>query len=129
MNSKISSSVPTLDLSPFIHSGTDLEQRQKTARELAEYCHRNGCIGITGHGVSVELLERAFDMSKRLFDLSLEDKMKAPHPEGMTPHRGYSGFGREQGGAKGALDTNKRGLKEEVLRSADYKVRFKCPVV
>ena len=64
-------------------------------------------------------------MSKRLFDLSLEDKMKAPHPEGMTPHRGYSGLGREQGGAKGSLDTDEQGLKEEVLRSADYKVRLK----
>lgn len=71
-------------------------------------------------------------MSKRLFDLSLEDKMKAPHPEGMTPHpegmtphRGYSGFGRERGGATGPLDTEERGIEEEEgLRSADYKVRF-----
>ena len=118
-----------VDFSPFIHSGTDLERRQKTARELAECCHRKGCVGITGHGVSVELLERAFDMSKRLFDLSLEDKMKAPHPEGMTPHRGYSGLGREQGGAKGALDTDKRAFKEAVLGSADYKVRFKDQTV
>lgn len=61
-------------------------------------------------------------MSKRLFDLSLEDKMKAPHPEGMTPHRGYSGFGRERGGATGPLDTEERG--KEGLRSADCKVRF-----
>ncbi|CAF9917161.1 hypothetical protein IMSHALPRED_003480 [Imshaugia aleurites] len=39
----------------------------------------------------MELLERAFDMSKKLFDLPLEDKLKAPHPKIMTPHRGYSG--------------------------------------
>lgn len=125
MNSNISSSIPTVDFSPFMHSGTDPERRQQTARTLAECCHRNGWVGITGHGVSVELLERAFDMSKRLFDLSLEDKMKAPHPEGMTPHRGYSGFGRERGGATGPLDTEERGIEEEEgLRSADYKVRF-----
>ena len=124
MNSKISSSVPTVDFSPFIHSGTDLERRQKTARELAECCRRNGWVGITGHGVSGDLVVRAFDMSRRLFDLSREDKMKAPHPEGMTPHRGYSGLGREQGGAKGALDTDRRVLKHEVPSSADYKVRF-----
>ena len=125
MNLTIPCSVLTVDFSPFIYSGTDAERRQQTVRKLAECCYRNGCVGITGHRVSVELLERAFDMSKRLFDLSLKDKIKAPYPEGMTPYRGYSGLGREQGGAKGSLDIDEQGLKEEVLRSADYKVRLK----
>ena len=128
MGSNGDSSVPTVDFSPFIHHTSDPEQRLKTAIALAQCCHAHGCAGITGHGVPVELLESAFDMSKKLFDLSLEDKMKAPHPEGMTPHRGYSGLGREQAGAKGALDTDDEGRKEELLKTVDYKVLFSFKV-
>ena len=124
MGSKGDPCVPIVDFSAFIH-GVDTKQRQKTARVLAECCHLNGCVGITGHGVPMELLERAFKMSKRLFDLPLEDKLKAPHPEGVTPHRGYSGVGREQGGAKGALDTDDQEIKDSLLKTSDYKVRFK----
>ena len=120
MGSKGSSSVPVVDFSAFSY-GSDVERRERTARALAEYCHLNGFVGITGHGVPMELLERAFSMSKRLFDLPLEDKLKAPHPEGMTPHRGYSGVGREQAGAKGALDTDDKDKKDSLLKTSDYK--------
>ena len=123
MGSKGGFCVQVVDLSAFIY-GEDLEQREKTARVLADCCRLNGCVGITGHGVPMELLERAFVMSKRLFDLPLEDKLKAPYPEGMTPHRGYSGVGREKGGAKGALDTDDQETKISLLRASDYKVSF-----
>ena len=125
MGSKGGSCVPVVDLSAFTYRA-DIEQRQKTARVLAEHCRLNGCVGITGHGVPNELVERAFTMSKKMFDLPLEDKMKAPHPEGMTPHRGYSGIGREQGGAKGALDTDDQATKDSLLKSSDYKVCLKA---
>ena len=124
MGSKGGSCVPVVDLSAFT-SSVDIEQRKKTAKLLAECCRLNGCVGIIGHGVPMDLLERAFTMSQRLFSLPLEDKLKAPHPEGMTPHRGYSGVGREQGGAKGALDTEDQGTKDSLLKTFDYKVRFK----
>ena len=123
MGSKGGPCVPEVDLSAFI-SNTDIEQRKKTARLLAECCRLNGCVGIVGHGVPMELLGRAFTMSQRFFDLPLEDKLKAPHPEGMTPHRGYSGLGRERGGAKGALNTDDQGPKDSLLKTSDYKVCF-----
>ncbi|KAL9610530.1 MAG: hypothetical protein Q9167_004768 [Letrouitia subvulpina] len=56
----------------------------------------NGCHAITGHGVPPELLQQAFSLAKSLFNLPMEDKMKAPHPAGMTPHRGYSAPGKER---------------------------------
>ena len=124
MGSVGDSHVPIVDFSPFIH-GADPEM----ARVLAECCHLHGCVGITGHGVPGELLERAFDVSRRLFDLPLEDKLKAPHPEGMTPHRGYSGVGREQAGAKGAWDTDDREIKEALLKTSDYKVGFQKELI
>ena len=119
-----SKGVPIVDFSAFIHGGADPARRRETARVLAECCHLHGCVGVTGHGVPGELLERAFDVSRRLFDLPLEDKLKAPHPEGMTPHRGYSEVGREQAGAKGAWDTDDREIKDKLLKTVDYKVRF-----
>ncbi len=117
-------SVPIVDFSAFTR-GHDLAQQQITAKLLAEQCRRNGCVGIVGHGVPLELLARAFAVSKQLFDLPLEDKLKAPHPEGMTPHRGYSALGREKGGAKGALDAEDPGAKEALLKTSDYKVSVK----
>ena len=123
MGSTGASCVPVVDLSTFTY-GADVEQRERTARVLAECCRLNGCVGITGHGVPVELLERAFVMSRRLFDLPLEDKLKAPHPEGTTPHRGYAGVGKEQSGAKGTLDTDDPRVKASLLKTSDYKVCF-----
>ena len=123
MGSKGDPCVPVVDLSAFF-SNACIEERKKTARILAECCRLNGCAGIIGHGVPMELLGRVFTMSQEFFDLPLKDKLKAPHPEGMTPHRGYSGLGRERGGAKGALDTDDQGTKDSLLKTSDYKVRF-----
>jgi isopenicillin N synthase-like dioxygenase len=95
--------VPIVDVSPFA-SGGDLESRKKAAQDLAEKAHINGCVGISGHGVSPDLLEEAFAVTKKLFDLPYKEKMKAPHPDGPTPHRGYSGTGRERAAAKTATE-------------------------
>jgi hypothetical protein len=45
-------------------------------------------------------LWKAFNLAENLFNLLYEDKMKAPHPDGMVPHRGYSGMGRDNSAAK-----------------------------
>jgi len=66
-------SVPIIDLSPFT-SGGDLASRKQAARELAEKGHSNGSVGISGHGVPSDILERAFQITKKLFDLPYEDK-------------------------------------------------------
>ncbi|KAF2785925.1 putative leucoanthocyanidin dioxygenase [Melanomma pulvis-pyrius CBS 109.77] len=97
--------VPIVDISPFTSSDGDFELQKGTAQDLAEKGHINGCIGITGHGVSPELLAEAFAVAKKLFDLPYKEKMKAPHPDGPTPHRGYSGTGRERAAAKTEAET------------------------
>lgn len=113
--------VPIVDVSPFTSSGTFVS-RKKAAQDLAEKAHINGCIGISGHGVSLELLEEAFAVAKKLFDLPYEEKMKAPHPDGPTPHRGYSGTGRERAAAKTA--TEKWDGIEGEEKITDYKVQL-----
>ena len=115
--------IPTVDISAFTPDGS-ASSRERTAQDIARSCRTHGCIGITGHGVPPSLLAQAFATAQKLFDLPLEDKMKAPHPDGMTPHRGYSAASREQGAAKAAEDTDDRARKEELIKIKDYKVCF-----
>jgi hypothetical protein len=53
-------------------------------------------------------------------------RMKAPHPDGWVPHRGYSGIGTEQGGAKTASETDNEELKASLTKKIDYKVHGAC---
>ena len=121
MHSNGTDVIPTVDLSAFT-SGGDVQSREQAATELARCCRPHGCVAVTGHGVPSALLKEAFDMSKKLFDLPLEEKMKAPHPDAFRPHWGYSAIGRERGAAKGAMDTEDEKRKEELKRITDYKV-------
>lgn len=132
--------IPIVDLSAFT-SGGDLESRKQAARDFAEKCHPTGCIGISGHGVPADMLEKAFQVSKKLFSLPYEekyvqwalrfhypvakpdsDRMKAPHPKAFVPHRGYSGIGTEKGGIKTAAETDDKDLQASILKASDYKV-------
>jgi hypothetical protein len=49
--------------------------------------------------------------------------MKAPHPEGFVPHRGYSRIGKERSGLKAASETDDEAQKAAFLTILDYKVR------
>jgi isopenicillin N synthase-like dioxygenase len=117
--------IPTVDLSSFTSSATtgasiDIA-RQETAKQLARACHLNGCVGITGHGVSSELLKRGFEIAEKLFDLPMEDKLKAPHPKGSVPHRGYSAPGMEKAYTKEDLERDED-HKEKLRQIVDCKV-------
>ncbi|CAF9918244.1 MAG: hypothetical protein HETSPECPRED_003710 [Heterodermia speciosa] len=130
MGSLQNPSIPIVNLSAFTRDSTSYERKQAAAK-LSQCCRLNGFVGITGHGMPTDLLDKVFAMSKRLFDLPLEEKLKAPHPEGWTPHRGYSGIGRENGGAKGALDAGDQakmdpddvsGLNMMTMKQESYEV-------
>ena len=121
MDSNSIQTIPTVNISTFT-SGGSLEARLQTAQEFARCCQPHGCVAIVGHAVSRHLLEEAFGTSKRLFDLPLEDKMKAPHPNGTTPHRGYSATGREKAAGKAAAETDNEVRREELAKITDYKV-------
>ncbi|KAL9109638.1 MAG: hypothetical protein Q9227_005675 [Pyrenula ochraceoflavens] len=114
MRSAYPTTIPTIDISA----------RQATARELAQKCQINGCVGITGHGVPSGLLAEAFDVSKRLFELPLEDKMKAPYSPSAIPHRGHSAPGREKAYTKEELSTNSDALADAKRKIMDFKETF-----
>ena len=113
--------VPIVDLSPF-SSAQRLDSQLHAAQALAESCHKNGYVGLTGHGVPPSLLQAAFTMMRQFFSLSLEDKMKAPHPDAPTPHRGYSALGRERAAGKASQETDDETCKKALEKSMDAKV-------
>jgi isopenicillin N synthase-like dioxygenase len=122
--------IPIVDLSAYF-AGNDAEQREQAAKDFTDACYRLGFVTIVGHGVSPERLAEAFAWSKKLFDLSHEDKMKAPHPPTNTPHRGYSAPGLEK------VYSKEERMKEEAQKTGgksmekikDYKVDAVRPLV
>lgn len=118
------SSIPTVDIEPFLNSST-LQERQNAARDLAEALHIYGAVGVVGWEQLVPdaKLKDAFQMAQKMFDLPVEDKMKAPHPDGFVPHRGYSAPGKEKAYNKDELATDSAEVKETRRKITDYKVR------
>ena len=120
MGSASVGSIPTVDLSPFTRDG-DSTSRKRAAKDIVQACHDLGFVNITGHGVPAELLEEAFAWTKKLFDLPMNDKMKAPHPKESTPHRGYSAPGVEKVYSKADLQEQGKGV-DQIRRIQDFKV-------
>lgn len=112
--------IPIVDFTPWIHS-TDKASRLTVAKELVKASREIGFVYITNHSVSDDLLDEAFEWSRRFFALSTEDKLKAPHPEGWAIHRGYSWPGLEK--VSDALSEGNDAEKIKKLREiADFKV-------
>lgn len=97
-------SIPIVDLSAFGTEG-NTESRLESARALYKACHELGFVQILGHGVEPQLLREAFNWSKKLYSLSHDEKLKAPHPDGPVPHRGYSHPGLEKVYSKAEKDS------------------------
>jgi isopenicillin N synthase-like dioxygenase len=96
--------IPVVDLAAYHDPSASKADRQRAADSLAAACKRYGFAYITNHGFSSTSLSTGFSMSKRMFALPLEAKMKAPHPPGYVPHRGYSYPGLEQVHAKKKME-------------------------
>lgn len=119
-----SDSVPIINIAPFTQNGSP-ESQKHVAEELALKASQNGCVGISGHNVSSDTLSEAFAMTKKLFSLPYSSKMKAPHPEGPTPHRGYSGTGRENAARKTETeDWEGKAKSDDYIQSTDYKESY-----
>lgn len=89
------SAIPIVDFARW-DSNASAEQKKDIANQLADACKKVGFVYIVNHKVSPERLREAFAWSKKLFDLKLEEKILAPHPNGSAVHRGYSWPGLEK---------------------------------
>ena len=81
--------IPVVDLSTFA-TESSTESRLESARALYKACHELGFVQI--QGLEPQLIREAFDWSTKLYSLPHGEKMKAPHPDGPMPHRGFSPF-------------------------------------
>ena len=119
--------ITIIDLSPFTSAPKATQPTQEqldTAHALITALSDLGVVYLTGHGLSRERLAEAFALSKKLFDLPYEDKMKAPHPPTAIPHRGYSGPGVEKVYSKDDRDRDAEGGGDgtDLRKVENYKV-------
>ncbi|KAF2009430.1 putative leucoanthocyanidin dioxygenase [Aaosphaeria arxii CBS 175.79] len=116
--------VSIVDLSAFTANG-DAESKRRAAIDLREKLKVNGCIGIVGHGVSQKMITEAFAVAKEFFDMPMEEKMKAPHPDAPVPHRGYSRpDDKNHVAAKTAKEMTSEAKKEMYSKTKDFKEAF-----
>ncbi|UKZ73282.1 hypothetical protein TrVFT333_000925 [Trichoderma virens FT-333] len=88
------SSIPIIDLAPA-HSGSD-KDIQNVAKELYEAFKNVGFAYVKNHGVPQDVVNEAFNWSRKFFSLPQSDKDLAPHPQEAWHQRGYSSVGREK---------------------------------
>lgn len=122
---QINAETPSIPVVDFADWGpkASLETRKSIAQKLIEACQNVGFVCITNHHLPPERLAQAFEWSKKLFDLKLEQKMLAPHPSGFMVHRGYSWPGLEKvSNAMGDEDDTAE-LKKSLRQISDVKVR------
>ena len=113
--------IPIVDFSKW-KSATPPEERLKIAQELVSACRSGGFVYITNHGVPKETLDKAFEITKKLYDLPQEEKMKAAHPPGWAHHRGYSWPGLEKVSAA-LSEKDDAKMVEQLRKVTDCKVR------
>ena len=114
-------SIPVVDFAGWSLNNS-IQQKKEIAHKLIEACQNVGFVYIINHDVSPERLAQAFEWSKKLFDLKLEQKMLAPHPSGFTVHRGYSWPGLEKVSNAMGNEDNTADLTEKLRQVSDIKV-------
>ncbi|CAH1000774.1 Validamycin A dioxygenase [Neolewinella maritima] len=84
--------IPLVDLSQFEQG--DKTQRQAFINQLGEAFHDIGFVGVTGHGISKDLIDDFYVAAKKFFALPVETKRKY-EVAGAAGQRGYTSFGKE----------------------------------
>ena len=92
-----SSIIPTIDLSPFFNGsgGDDEDLMKKKTKEVIDHaCSEYGFFQIVNHGVPLDLMTRALELSEKFFDYPNEEKVKLKlsleSAEGLPIPAGYT---------------------------------------
>lgn len=84
-----SSSIPKVDLLPFLKEGDD-EGKKKAMEIIGEACSEYGFFQVVNHGVPLGLMRRALELSKVFFQIPFEEKIKLAPKTGAPLPAGYS---------------------------------------
>lgn len=114
------SHIPVVDFSDWNSPGASYERRVRVADQLVAACKSVGFVYILNHGITPQRLAEAFAWSEKLFDLSTEQKLQAPHPDGSAVHRGYSWPGLEK--VSQAMGEHDPEVANKLREVTDYKV-------
>ncbi|GLJ45766.1 hypothetical protein SUGI_0963050 [Cryptomeria japonica] len=85
--------IPLIDMSGLLD-----ERRAKTMEEISDACKKWGFFQMINHGMSSELLNAGRDVSRRFFQLPLEEKQKHANDP-----KTYVGYGSRIGVQKGVV--------------------------
>ncbi|KAK7735512.1 hypothetical protein SLS53_007425, partial [Cytospora paraplurivora] len=120
-------SILTVDVSPFFSQDPTIStsQRLASAKLLVEALHSFGFAKVIGHGLGTHEISEALGWVQKIFNLPYDEKMKAPHPPGPMPHRGYSGIGEEKVYSQEDIEAHVRNGKGDISRElrkiSDFK--------
>jgi isopenicillin N synthase-like dioxygenase len=94
----VTSSLPIIDISPFLDPSSAPEARHQTATAINSACQEFGFFYLTGHGIPTSTLDHIISLARQFFALPLSTKNKikrynAGGPEGGDGARGYQGIG------------------------------------
>lgn len=96
------SDFPVFDLSRF--ETASAAERAAFGAEVDEICRTTGFLAISGHGVTEQTIETAWNAAHAFFDLPAEEKEKARGPYAGYPY-GYLGPGVEALAKSKGMDT------------------------
>ncbi|KAF2136011.1 uncharacterized protein K452DRAFT_259722 [Aplosporella prunicola CBS 121167] len=89
--------LPTIDISPFLHSSSTPAARAATAAALAHACAASGFFYLTGHGIADSTLAHVVELARRFFLESSDDEKariaRRGVSEGGDGARGYQRVG------------------------------------
>lgn len=81
--------IPTVDLSPFFRED-DENGKRKAMEIITKACSDYGFFQIVNHGVPIDLLQRALEVSKIFFDYPAEEKLKSSPASDAPLPAGYN---------------------------------------
>ncbi|KAL1814737.1 hypothetical protein ACET3Z_017311 [Daucus carota] len=81
--------IPIVDLSPFFTTG-DVEGKKNAKHLIHQACLTYGFFQVVNHGVPLELMARAMEVSKTFFEFTDEEKRKSSPAAGSPLPAGYN---------------------------------------
>ncbi len=77
--------IPVIDIAPLL-DGSD---KQKVAKEIRWALSNAGFMYVKNHGIAKDFVDQVFDVTRRFFDLPMEEKMKLHVSNSDVALRGY----------------------------------------
>lgn len=122
--------IPLVDFAPFLTD--DSAGQQRVAAEIYRACHEVGFLYLINHGISQSKIDRAFEQSRRFFNLPMARKQEISWSDECS-NRGYVGIERERldetqpGDLKEAFNMGKEVTPEEADKAGEALVLNRWP--